>query len=136
MYPENIVKPMREEMTVAGFSELKSTSDVESVINTKGTTLVFINSICGCAAGSARPGVVRSLNFEKKPDQLATVFAGVDVEATQKAREFMMPFPPSSPSAALFKDGELVHMIERYQIEGKAPNMIAKDLAIVYKQFC
>ncbi len=136
MYPENIVKPMRDEMIIAGFSELKSTSDVENVINTKGTTLVFINSICGCAAGSARPGIVRSLNFEKKPDQLATVFAGVDIEATQKARDFMIPFPPSSPSAALFKDGELVHMIERHQIEGKAPNMIANDLARAYEQFC
>lgn len=136
MYPENIVKPMRDEMTVAGFSELKSTHDVENVISKKGTTLVFINSICGCAAGSARPGVVRSLNLEKKPDQLATVFAGVDHEATQKAREFMIPFPPSSPSIALFKDGELVHMIERHQIEGKAPNMIASDLTNAYQQFC
>jgi len=136
MYPEEIVKPMREEMTVAGFSELKSTDDVENMINTKGTTLVFINSICGCAAGSARPGVVRSLNYDKKPDQLATVFAGVDSEATQKAREFMIPFPPSSPSIALFKDGELVHMVERHHIEGKAPNMIANDLANIYQQFC
>lgn len=136
MYPENIVKPMRDEMTVAGFSELKSTGDVENTINTKGTTLVFINSICGCAAGSARPGVVRSLNFENRPDQLATVFAGVDNEATQKAREFMAPFPPSSPSIALFRDGELVHMVERHQIEGKAPNMIATDLVNAYQQFC
>ena len=111
MYPEELVKPMREELTKNGFSALYSAEDVDSAIALKGTTLVMVNSVCGCAAGTARPGAVASLQFEKKPDNLTTVFAGVDKESTQKAREHMVPFPPSSPAVALFKDGELVHML-------------------------
>jgi putative YphP/YqiW family bacilliredoxin len=136
MYPEELVKPMREELTNNGFSALYSADDVDAAISKKGTTLVMVNSVCGCAAGTARPGTVASLQFDKKPDNLTTVFAGVDKESTQKAREHMIPLPPSSPAVALFKDGELVHMLERHHIEGRSAQMIAENLVSAYNEFC
>jgi putative YphP/YqiW family bacilliredoxin len=136
MYPEELVKPMREELTTNGFSALYSAEDVDSALAKEGTTLVMVNSVCGCAAGTARPGTIASLQFEKKPDHLTTVFAGVDRESTQKAREYMIPFPPSSPAVALFKDGELVHMLERHHIEGRSAQMIAENLISAYQEFC
>ncbi|CAI8426344.1 MAG: Uncharacterised protein [Flavobacterium sp. SCGC AAA160-P02] len=136
MYPEELIKPMREELTNHGFSSLHSAAAVDNAIQSKGTTLVMVNSVCGCAAGTARPGTIASLQFEKKPDHLTTVFAGVDKESTQKAREHMIPFPPSSPAVALFKDGELVHMLERHHIEGRSAQMIAENLMSAYQEFC
>ena len=136
MYPDELVKPMREELTTNGFSALYSAEDVDSALAKEGTTLVMVNSVCGCAAGTARPGTIASLQFEKKPDHLTTVFAGVDRESTQKAREYMIPFPPSSPAVALFKDGELVHMLERHHIEGRSAQMIAENLISAYQEFC
>jgi putative YphP/YqiW family bacilliredoxin len=136
MYPEELVKPMREELTNQGFSALYSADDVDNAISKEGTTLVMVNSVCGCAAGTARPGTIASLQFDKKPDHLTTVFAGVDRESTQKAREYMIPFPPSSPAVALFKDGELVHMLERHHIEGRSAQMIAENLVSAYDEFC
>jgi len=136
MYPEELVKPMREELTNNGFSALYSADEVDAAISKKGTTLIMVNSVCGCAAGTARPGTVASLQFDKKPDYLTTVFAGVDKESTQKARENMVPFPPSSPAVALFKDGELVHMLERHHIEGRSAQMIAENLVSAYNEFC
>ena len=136
MYPEELVKPMREELTKNGFSALYTAEDVDSAIASKGTTLIMVNSVCGCAAGTARPGTLASLQFDKKPDNLTTVFAGVDKESTQKARELMIPFPPSSPAVALFKDGELVHMLERHHIEGRSAQMIAENLVSAYDEFC
>ena len=136
MYPEELVKPMRQELVNAGFEELYTSQDVEKALQQKGTTLVMVNSVCGCAAGTARPGAIASLKVEKAPDHLTTVFAGVDVESTNKAREMMIPFPPSSPSIALFKDGQLVHMLERHHIEGRSADMIAANLAGAYEEFC
>ena len=136
MYPEELVKPMRQELVNAGFEELYTAQDVESALGKEGTTLVMVNSVCGCAAGTARPGTIASLGQDKKPDHLTTVFAGVDYESTTKAREMMVPFPPSSPSIALFKDGELVHMLERHHIEGRSAEMIAENLAGAYEEFC
>lgn len=136
MYPEELVRPMRQELVNAGFQELYSANDVEEALSKKGTTLVMVNSVCGCAAGTARPGAIASLELDKKPDQLTTVFAGVDVDSTSKAREMMIPFPPSSPSIALFKDGQLVHMLERHHIEGRSADMIAANLAGAYEEFC
>ena len=136
MYPEELVKPMREELTKNGFLALYSSEDVDTAIAKKGTTLVMVNSVCGCAAGTARPGAIASLQFDKKPDNLTTVFAGVDKESTQKAREHMVPFTPSSPAVALFKDGELVHMLERHHIEGRSAQMIAENLVTAYNEFC
>jgi len=138
MYPEELVAPMRTELTSVGFSELKTTTEVdEHLKDHKGTTLMVINSVCGCAAGTARPGVVEALNrSDKKPDSLATVFAGVDTDATSKVREYTLPYPPSSPSIALFKDGELVHFVERHHIEGRSAQMIADHLQHVFTEFC
>jgi len=138
MYPEQLVAPMRTELTSAGFKELKTSSDVEKQIKQeKGTTLLVINSVCGCAAGAARPGVKWALqNSPKKPDHLATVFAGVDMEAVSKARQLTMPYPPSSPSIALFKDGELLHFVERHHIEGRNAQMIGEHLVEVFDEFC
>ena len=136
MYPAELVKPMREELVSAGFEELYTADDVEKAIQKSGTTLVMVNSVCGCAAGTARPGAIASLQLDKSPDNLTTVFAGVDVESTNKAREMMIPFPPSSPSIALFKDGQLVHMLERHHIEGRSADMIAANLAGAYDEFC
>ena len=138
MYPEELVAPMRAELTQIGFDELKTADAVTNHLeNEKGTSLVVINSVCGCAAGAARPGVAAALhNSEKKPDHLTTVFAGVDQEAVAKAREYTLPYPPSSPAIALFKDGDLVHMVERHHIEGRPAHMIADHLEEVFKEYC
>ena len=138
MYPEQLVIPMREDLTNIGFEELKTPEAVETQIQDKpGTTLVVINSVCGCAAGAARPGVKYSLeSSEKKPDHLTTVFAGVDQEAVAKLREMTAPYPPSSPAIALFKDGELIHFVERHHIEGRSAEMIGDHLVEVYKELC
>ncbi|MDY8137040.1 BrxA/BrxB family bacilliredoxin [Aquimarina sp. 2201CG5-10] len=136
MYPADLVKPMREDLTNIGFEELHTTEAVDSAITKEGTTLVVVNSVCGCAAANARPGARASLENDKKPDNLVTVFAGVDKEATDKARGYMIPFPPSSPSMALFKDGELVHMLERHHIEGRPAEMIAENLKDAYNEHC
>lgn len=136
MYPPELVKPMREDLTNVGFEELHTVEAVDNILSKEGTTLIVVNSVCGCAAGNARPGVKMSLQNDKKPNHLTTVFAGVDREATDKAREYMIPFPPSSPSIALFKDGELVHMLERHHIEGRPAEMIAENLIDAYNEFC
>jgi putative YphP/YqiW family bacilliredoxin len=138
MYPEQLVAPMRSDLTTVGFNELKTAEEVDQHLqNSKGTTLLVINSVCGCAAGAARPGVRWALqNSAKKPDSLATVFAGVDKEAVAKAREYTLPYPPSSPSIALFKDGELVHFIERHHIEGRNAQMIGSHLVEVFEEYC
>ena len=136
MYPEEIVKPMKEELTNIGFNELLTRDDVNIALEKPGTTLIVVNSICGCAAANARPGVHLSLQNDKKPDNLVTVFAGVDTEATNSAREMMIPFPPSSPSIALFKNGTLVHMIERHHIEGRPAELIAENLKEAYNNHC
>jgi putative YphP/YqiW family bacilliredoxin len=138
MYPEQLVAPMRQDLTTAGFQELKTPEEVEKhVKNEKGTTLLVINSVCGCAAGAARPGVKWALqNSSKKPEHLATVFAGVDKDAVSKARELTLPYPPSSPSIALFKDGELLHFVERHHIEGRNAQMIGQHLVEVFEEFC
>jgi putative YphP/YqiW family bacilliredoxin len=136
MYPENMVAPLREELTDVGFIEMRTADEVKEQIEAEGTTLVVVNSVCGCAARSARPAVIASLGSEAKPDRLTTVFAGVDTEATATAREYMIPFPPSSPSIALFKNGELVHMLERHHIEGRPAEMIAANLINAYQEFC
>jgi putative YphP/YqiW family bacilliredoxin len=138
MYPEQLVAPMRNDLTSAGFSELKSSEEVDTYLKSqKGTTLLVINSVCGCAAGAARPGVKWALKTSaKKPDNLATVFAGVDKEAVSKAREYTLPYPPSSPSIALFKDGELVHFVERHHIEGRNAQMIGEHLVEVFDEYC
>ncbi len=136
MYPADLVKPMREDLTNIGFEELHTVEAVEAAMTKEGTTLVVVNSVCGCAAANARPGAKASLNNSKKPDNLVTVFAGVDREATDKARGYMIPFPPSSPSMALFKNGELVHMLERHHIEGRPAEMIAENLMDAYNEHC
>jgi len=137
MYPRELTEPMAQELERAGFTSLKSTDEVESVLNkNEGTTLVVVNSVCGCAAGSARPGIILSLQGGKKPDNLLTVFAGVDGAAVSKAREYFAPYPPSSPSVALFKNGELVHFIERHQIEGRPAQMIAQNLVAAFDEYC
>lgn len=137
MYPEEVCTPMRQELTSAGFQELTSAEEVDNALgNQSGTTLVLINSVCGCAAGSARPGVIMSLKNSKKPEHITTVFAGQDKDATAKARQYMLPYPPSSPSIALFKDGELVHFIERHNIEGHLKGTIAENLMAAYDEFC
>jgi len=136
MYPEEMVLPMRAELTAAGFQDLFSAESVEDALKKEGTTLVVVNSVCGCAARNARPGVKMSLAGTKKPDHLVTVFAGVDREAVDAARQHMFPFPPSSPSMALFKNGELVHMLERHHIEGRPAELIAENLQDAYNEFC
>jgi len=138
MYPEQLVAPMRTDLTTAGFQELKTAAEVEATLkDQKGTTLVVINSVCGCAAGAARPGIKWALqNSAKKPDHLTTVFAGVDKEAVAKAREFTLPYPPSSPAIALFKDGELVHFVERHHIEGRNAQLIGQHLVEVFDEYC
>lgn len=135
MYPSEIVLPMKEQLTSNGFQDLSTADKVEEAIQKPGTTLVVVNSVCGCAAGAARPGVVMSLNNEKVPTNLTTVFAGYDIDAVAKAREFFAPFPPSSPAVALFKDGELVHMLERHHIEGHSAAAIAENLKHAYNEF-
>lgn len=138
MYPEEIVAPMRADLTSVGFQEFKTASDVDKhLTDHSGTTLLVVNSVCGCAAGAARPGVKMAVaKSNKKPDNLVTVFAGVDAEAVQKAREYTMPYPPSSPAIALFKDGELVHFVERHHIEGRSAEMIAEHLSGVFEDVC
>lgn len=136
MYPAELVKPMREDLAMAGFEELFTAEAVEAAINQPGTILVVVNSVCGCAAANARPAAKLSLRNGKTPDRLITVFAGVDREAVDAARNLMVPFPPSSPSMGLFKDGELVHMIERHHIEGRPAEMIAENLIQAYDEFC
>jgi len=137
MYPEEIVVPMKEELIENGFSELLTASEVDTQLNKKGTTLVMINSVCGCSAGSARPGLLMAVaNTEKKPDYLTTSFAGFDEEAVRTIREHLLPYPPSSPSIALFKDGELVHFIERHQIEGRPAQVIARNLISAFQEHC
>ncbi len=136
MYPEELVIPMKEELTENGFKDLTTAEQVVEALGQKGTTLLVINSVCGCSAGAARPGVLYSLTGDKKPDHLVTAFAGFDTEAVAEARKHMAPFPPSSPSIALFKDGELVHMIERHHIEGHPAGAIAANLQAAYDEFC
>ena len=137
MYPTELVAPMKAEMTDRGFQELITSEQVDEALQKEGTTLLFINSVCGCSAGTARPGVIMAVqNAAKKPDQLTTSFAGFDTDAVQKARTYLLPYPPSSPSIALLKDGKLVHMIERHMIEGRSAQMIAENLADAFNQHC
>jgi bacilliredoxin len=136
MYPEELVKPMREDLTNIGFAELHTEQDVTEALAKEGTTLMVVNSVCGCAAANARPGAQMSLQNAKTPNHLVTVFAGVDREAVDAARSQMVPFPPSSPSMALFKNGELMHMLERHHIEGRPAEMIADNLKSAYDEFC
>ena len=137
MYPEEIVIPMKEELTENGFEELLTEKDVDEALQQQGTALVMINSVCGCSAGTARPGVLMAVTGSaKRPDKLATSFAGFDVEAVKSIREHLLPYPPSSPSIALFKDGKLVHFIERHNIEGRSAQMIANNLTAAFEEFC
>jgi len=137
MYPAEIVIPMKEELTDHGFTELLSAADVNTQLQKEGTTLVMINSVCGCSAGSARPGLLMAVaNTPKKPDYLTTTFAGFDEEAVRKIREHLLPYPPSSPSIALFKNGQLVHFIERHQIEGRPAQVIAHNLIHAFDEYC
>ncbi len=137
MYPAEIVQPMKEELTDYGFRELLTPTEVDNQLGKEGTTLVMINSVCGCSAGSARPGVLMAVaNASKKPDHLSTSFAGFDVDAIKKLREHLLPYPPSSPAIALFKDGQLVHFIERHQIEGRPAQMIAHNLIAAFDEYC
>ncbi|MDQ0495233.1 MULTISPECIES: BrxA/BrxB family bacilliredoxin [Paenibacillus] len=136
-YMRDSVQPMRDELTNLGIQELRTSEEVEAKLpNAKGTTLVVVNSVCGCAAGQCRPGVAEALKHDITPDHLYTVFAGQDKEATAKAREFFAPYPPSSPSIALLKDGELVHFIERHQVEDRSADQIAADLTSAFDRFC
>lgn len=137
MYPKEIVAPMKAEMTEKGFQELLSPSDVDQVLKQNGTALLFINSVCGCSAGTARPGVIMAVEqATKKPNHLVTSFAGFDVDAVKQARTYLLPYPPSSPCIALLKDGEVVHMIERHNIEGRPAQMIAANLMQAFEQHC
>jgi|TARA_B100000787_G_C16194707_1_gene299907 putative YphP/YqiW family bacilliredoxin len=136
MYPAELVKPMREDLTSVGFIELTTSKDVTTHVSKNNTAVLIVNSVCGCAAANARPGIKQSLNNDKKPEQLLTVFAGVDKEATDSARNLMIPFPPSSPCIALFKNGELVHMLERHHIEGRSSEIISENLKQAYNQHC
>jgi putative YphP/YqiW family bacilliredoxin len=137
MYPLEMVAPMNRDLTDYGFTGLEDADDVMEVMeNMQGTALVVVNSVCGCAAGNARPGAKMSVQGDKKPDHMYTVFAGVHKDAVEKAREYMLPYPPSSPSIALFKDGQLVYMLERHQIEGRSAEIIAQNLKMAYERFC
>ena len=137
MYPQELVQPMKDDLTNVGFQQLTTIDEVDQTIdNSKGCLLVVVNSVCGCAAGNMRPGVKLSLNNDKIPVTLATVFAGVDGEAVAQARKYFLPYPASSPSIALFKDGKLVHFLERHHIEGGSAQMIADNLSEAYKEFC
>ncbi|MCU6796135.1 putative bacilliredoxin, YphP/YqiW family [Paenibacillus sp. 1_12] len=136
-YMKDMVQPMRDDLTRIGITELRTPEEVvENLADVKGTALVVINSVCGCAAGQCRPGVAKALQNEVKPDHLFTVFAGQDKEATAKAREYLAPYPPSSPSIALFKDGQLVHFIQRHQIEDRSADLIANDLTSAFENYC
>lgn len=136
MYPEYLVEPMRAELTNVGFEELKTVEAVDEAIKSEGTVFVVVNSVCGCAAANARPAAKLAAANGKHPQKLVTVFAGMEKDAVDRARSYMMPFPPSSPSMALFKDGKLVHMIERHQIEGRPAQMIAENLIGAFEQYC
>ena len=136
MYPADLVLPMKAELTDKGFQDLTTPEQVDQAIKQSGTTLLMINSVCGCAAGAASPGAVYSLTGDKKPDHLVTAFAGFDTEAVAEARKLLAPFPPSSPCIALFKDGELVHMLERHHIEGNPAGAIAANLQAAYNEYC
>lgn len=136
MYDPDLVQPMREEVTRLGVKELKTPADVEAAVKLPGTTLIFVNSVCGCAAGGARPGLRTALMNSKKPSNLFTVFAGMETQATEKAREFFKPYRPSSPQIALFKDGKLVKMVQRQDIEGKQPADVARSLAEAFNEHC
>jgi putative YphP/YqiW family bacilliredoxin len=136
-YPEIMIKPMREELTRLGFEELKTSEQVDDTVqNSKGTLMVVVNSICGCAAGKARPGIALALQHSVRPDKVATVFAGADIEATETARNYFTGYPPSSPSIALLKDGKIVYMLQRHQIENKGPAQIAQELTQAFDQYC
>lgn len=137
MYPAEIVLPMKAELTDNGFEDLQTPEEVDQAINNEGTTLVMINSVCGCSAGSARPGVLMAVaNATKKPENITTTFAGFDIDAVKKVREHLLPYPSSSPAIALFKNGEIVHYIERHQIEGRSAQMIASNLIAAFDEFC
>ena len=136
MYPPELVAPMKADLTEAGMKELLSPESVDAALKESGTTLIVINSVCGCAAGAMRPGVTLALQHNKLPTHLTTAFAGVDREAVDRARKFMLPYPPSSPSIGLFKDGSLIHMIERHHIEGRTAEMIAENLQMAFDEYC
>ncbi len=137
MYPADLTKPMAQELENYGFESLTTSESVDQVLGNKsGTVLVVVNSVCGCAAANARPGALQAIKNEKKPEKLVTVFAGVDREATEKARQYMLPYPPSSPAIALFKDGQLVHFLERHHIEGRSSEIIATNLQLAFDRFC
>ena len=136
MYPPELVAPMKQDLTQVGFAELISAEDVDNALKTEGTTLVVLNSVCGCVAGSMRPGVKLALNNAKLPNHLTTAFAGVDRDAVDRARKYMLPYPPSSPAIGIFKDGRLMHMIERHHIEGRSAEMIAEHLKAAFDEFC
>lgn len=137
MYPAELTAPMAQELNNHGVASLTTAAEVDEILGTKeGTALVIVNSVCGCAAANARPAVIRAIAHENKPSTLVTVFAGVDREATDRARAYMRPYPPSSPSIALFKDGRLVHMLERHHIEGASADMIAGNLTSAFDQYC
>ncbi len=137
MYPEQIVVPMKEELTENGFEEMQTPEEVNEHLKQSGTTLVVVNSVCGCSAGTARPGVLLALHHaNKKPEHLSTSFAGFDLDAVKELRKHLLPYPPSSPAIGLFKDGELVHFIERHQIEGRSAQMIAKNLMAAFEEYC
>ncbi len=138
MYPEHLTAPMAQELTNNGFTALRTPGQVTEMLDKKeGTTMVVVNSVCGCAAANARPGAKMAvINSDKQPDNLVTVFAGVDMAATEKAREFMLPYPPSSPAIALFKDGKLVHFLERHHIEGRSAEIIAENLKLAFERYC
>src|SRR5690606_34168539 len=136
MYPEYLVATMSQELTDVGFEELKTPEEVDTAINQDGTVFVVVNSVCGCAAANARPAARAAVQHEKHPDKVVTVFAGMEKDAVDKARTYMLPYPPSSPAMALFKDGKLVHMIERHQIEGRPAQMIADNLVAAFEEHC
>ncbi len=136
MYPTELVTPMKNDLTAAGFRDLTTPVQVDEAIKQEGTTLVVVNSVCGCAAGAARPGIKKALTNKKLPTHLTTVFAGFDVEAVAQARKYFLPYPPSSPAIALFKDGKLVHFVERHHIEGRTADMIAENLKMAFDEYC
>jgi putative YphP/YqiW family bacilliredoxin len=136
MYPASMVIPMKAELTTVGFEDLTTPEEVKAAINSKGTVLVVVNSVCGCAAGAARPGVKLAVTGAKRPDRITTVFAGFDTEAVAEARKYFAPYPPSSPALALFKDGKLVHFVERHHIEGRNAQMIAENLQMAFNEYC
>ena len=136
MYPPELVAPMKEDLTSKGYKELITASDVDEVLNASGTSFVVLNSVCGCAAANARPAAIMASTNDKLPNNLVTVFAGVDVDAVNQVRKYCLPYPPSSPSMALFRDGKLVHFIERHHIEGRPADMIAENIVAAFNEFC